>query len=51
MKRLYAQEELGISRDAFKKPDAPMRIELNCDEYQKDLSIGTDLDDDPFGGF
>ena len=50
-KRLYAQEELGISRDAFKKPDAPMRIELNCDEYQKDLSIGTDLDDDPFGGF
>lgn len=51
MKRLYAQEELGISRDAFEKPDAPMRIELNCDEYQKDLSIGTDLDDDPFGGF
>jgi penicillin-binding protein 1A len=49
MKQIYADPSLDVSRVDFEKPEQPIRIQLNCDEYQQ-----TDLDilsgDDPFGG-
>jgi len=35
MKKCYANKELEISTKAFRKP-ASMKIELDCDKYQKD---------------
>lgn len=48
MKKNYADEELGISKDDFVKPEN-MSIEIDCDKFaagiKKDSDIEDDLDD------
>lgn len=51
MKKLYANKDLDVSAEAFQKPDQPLRIELNCDNYREDQEDQAMPDDDPFGGF
>ena len=46
MKKNYANEEIGVSKDAFEVPEE-MSINLDCSQQQKDENIDTedDLDD------
>lgn len=46
MKKNYANEEIGVSKDAFEAPEE-MSIDLDCSQQQKDEDIDTedDLDD------
>lgn len=43
MKKNYANEEIGVSKEAFEVPDE-MSIDLDCSQQQKDENIDTDDD-------
>ena len=43
MKKNYANEEIGVSKDAFEAPEE-MSIDLDCSQQQKDENIDTDDD-------
>jgi len=45
MKKNYADEELGISKDDFVKPEN-MSIEIDCDKFGKALQHDNDIEDD-----
>ncbi len=45
MKANYENEELGVSKGAFEKPD-DLSIEVDCDKYQKEVEEDTDVEDD-----
>lgn len=45
MKKNYADEELGISKQDFEKPEE-MSIELDCSKFAQELEQENDLDDD-----
>jgi penicillin-binding protein 1A len=45
MKKNYAMEELGISKEDFVKPD-DMSIEIDCDKFSKELKQNNDVEDD-----
>jgi len=43
MKKNYANEEIGVSKDAFEAPEE-MSINLDCSQLQKDENVDTDDD-------
>ncbi|APQ17419.1 penicillin-binding protein 1A [Maribacter hydrothermalis] len=45
MKKNYAMEELGISKEDFVKPE-DMSIEIDCDKFTKELRQNNDVEDD-----
>ncbi|KAB2808721.1 penicillin-binding protein 1A [Phaeocystidibacter luteus] len=40
MRRCYNDTELNVSREDFAKPDYPMTIQLDCDQYRRDQNPG-----------
>ncbi|NVK28989.1 MAG: transglycosylase domain-containing protein [Flavobacteriia bacterium] len=40
MRRCYNDSELNVSKEDFAKPDYPMTIELDCDQYLRDQNPG-----------
>lgn len=45
MKKNYAQEELGISKDDFEAPEE-MSIIVDCEAYQEEIAPEIDVEDD-----
>ncbi|MFS4415367.1 penicillin-binding protein 1A [Maribacter sp. 2307ULW6-5] len=45
MKKNYANEELGISKDDFEKPEN-MSIIVDCDKYEKEVEEDMDMEND-----
>ncbi|TKD65042.1 penicillin-binding protein 1A [Flavobacterium sp. ASW18X] len=45
MKANYENEELGVSKDPFDKPE-DLSIEVDCAKYQKEVEEDTDVEDD-----
>ena len=50
MKKIYADPSLEVSKGPFEKPEQPISIPLNCNEFQTD-PLDELSTDDPFGGF
>lgn len=40
MRRCYNDSELNVSKEDFAKPDYPMTIQLDCDQYRRDQNPG-----------
>ena len=47
MEKVYADETLGITKGPFPRPERPLSIEINCDEYEMQSNRFSDFDYDP----
>lgn len=47
MEKVYADPSVGITKGAFPRPERPLSIEINCDEYEMQSNRFSDYDYDP----
>jgi len=47
MAKVYADPALGITKGPFPRPERPLSIEINCDEYEMESNQFSDFDFDP----
>ncbi|MFD2034151.1 penicillin-binding protein 1A [Belliella marina] len=47
MEKVYADETLGITKGPFPRPERPLSIEINCDQYEMQSNRFSDYDYDP----
>lgn len=46
MTKVYEDPTLGITKGTFEKPEQPLSVELDCEEYQIQTDEYTDFDYD-----
>lgn len=47
MEKVYADPSTGITKGPFPRPERPLSIEINCDEYEMQSNRFSDYDYDP----
>lgn len=47
MAKVYGDQTLNISKGPFPRPERPLSIEINCDEYEMESNQFSDFDFDP----
>ena len=47
MAKVYADQSLGYTKGPFPRPERPLSIEINCDEYEMQSNRFSDYDYDP----
>ena len=47
MSKVYADQNLGYTKGPFLRPERPLSIEIDCDQYEMNSSRFTDFDFDP----
>ncbi len=46
MEKVYADQSLGITKGPFPRPERPLSIEIDCDQYEKESNRFSDFDYD-----
>ncbi|RPA69804.1 penicillin-binding protein [Cyclobacteriaceae bacterium YHN15] len=47
MSKVYADQSLGYTKGPFPRPERPLSIEIDCDQYEMNSNRFTDFDFDP----